>query len=62
MRFQEGQDAKTGQVVFEKADLYMKRNSGFIAFYAALMQSDRRGNPLGLDSAWKYIARSANIF
>ena len=58
MCFQEGQDPKSGQVTFEKAELYMRRNSGFIAFYAALMQSLRPGNPVGLDGAWKYLARS----
>ena len=61
MRFQEGQDPKTGKVTFEKAEPYMRRNSGFIAFHAALMQSDRPGNPVGLDSAWKYLARSASV-
>ena len=58
MRFQEGQDPKSGQVTFEKAEPYMRRNGGFIAFYAALMQSLRPGNPVGLDGAWKYLARS----
>ena len=61
MRFQEGQDLKTGKVSFEKVEPYMRRNSGFIAFHAALMQSDRPGNPVGLDSAWKYLARSASV-
>ena len=58
MRFQPIQDPKTGKVSFEKNELYMRRNSGFIVFYAAIMQSDRPGNPVGLDTAWKYIARS----
>ena len=61
MRFQEGQDLKTGKVIFEKAEPYVRRNSGFIAFHAALMQSDRPGNPVGLDNAWKYLARSASV-
>lgn len=62
MRFQESQDARTAQVTFERADAYMKRNSGFVALYAALAQSDRQGNPIGLDNAWRYLARSVSNF
>ena len=57
MRYVAVPDPKTGQDSLEKHEAYLRRNSGFIIFYAAVMQSQRPGNPMGLDIAWKYIAR-----
>lgn len=57
MRYVAVPDPKTGQDSLEKHEAYLRRNSGFVIFYAAVMQSERHGNPLALDTAWKYIAR-----
>ncbi|DBA75864.1 TPA: hypothetical protein ACH3X1_010262 [Trebouxia sp. C0004] len=55
-------DPKTGKEGYELPDRYLQRVGGFVAFYAALMQSDLwpLSSPSGISSAWQYMARLLN--
>ena len=61
MGYQKTQDPKTGKEGFETADRYTQRLGGCVAFYAAVMASERwpPQAPLGINSAWQYMARYA---
>ncbi len=59
MAYQTVTDPKTGKEGYEMPDRYLQRLAGFLAFYAAVMQSELwpLRHPMGVDSAWQYIAR-----
>ena len=60
MGYEKVTDPKTGKEGFEMPDRYLQRLGGFVAFYAALMQSEQwpLRSPVGVSSAWQYMARS----
>ena len=59
MGYQRVTDPKTGKEGFELPDRYMQRVGGYMAFYAAVMQSEQwpLQSPTGVYSAWQYMAR-----
>ena len=59
MRYQKVTDAKTGKEGFELPDRYLQRVGGYMAFYAAIMQSEQwpLRHPAGVGSAWQYMSR-----
>ena len=61
MGYHKSQDPKTGKEGFEATDRYLQRLGGCVAFYAAIMASERwpPQAPLGISSAWQYMARYA---
>jgi len=60
MAYHKVTDPKTGKEGYELPDRYLQRVGGFVAFYAALMQSELwpLRSPSGISSAWQYMARS----
>jgi len=49
-----------GKVEKESTDEFISRCQGYLLFYAAMTQSDVPANPLGLGSAWAYLAKTIN--
>lgn len=53
-------DDDDGEVEKESTDDFIARCQGYLLLYAAMTQSDVPANPLGLGSAWAYLARTIN--
>ena len=59
MGYEKAADPKTGKERFELPDRYLQRVGGYIAFYAAVMQSEQwpLRHPNGISAAWQFLAR-----
>ena len=59
MGYQKATDPVTGKEGFELPDRYLQRVGGYVAFYAAIMQSEQwpLTHPHGISAAWQFLAR-----
>lgn len=59
MGYQKAVDPKTGKEGFELPDRYLQRAGGYMAFYAAVLQSQQwpLSHPCGISAAWQFLAR-----